>query len=392
MQGSVPAGLAPAGSGSQRSAPVADAAPVYLVRGVDEALLSQSVSAVVKEAQLAVPGVSRDLAVEEVDLAETAASDLVARCSTPPFLAERRVVVARLDAVLAPAGTTATDAGPETGQPPGSATVSGTGAALVEALVGYLQDPLATTILVLVSSRAVPARLTKMITNVGRIVDASPPGTSTGKLQWLGAKVGESGLRISEPAARLLAEHLGEDLGDLDGVIAKLRSAYAPDASHRPGDGDGGRSRRLEWEDVEPFLGEAGGVPPWELTDPIDRGQTEDALIALRRFAGPGGRHPLVVVAVLHRHFEMMARLDGPGVPDVATAASLIGAKSRYVAEKALAQARVLGSERIGDAIELVAGADADLRGGSGMPAPAVMDVLVARLARLAGVSRKKRR
>ncbi|MHB8294138.1 MAG: DNA polymerase III subunit delta [Acidimicrobiales bacterium] len=390
MQGSVPAGLAAAGSGSQRSAPVADAAPVYLVRGADEALLSQSVSAVVKEAQLAAPGMSRDLAVEELDLAETAASDLVARCSTPPFLAERRVVVARLDAVLAPAGATATDAGPETGQPPGSATVSGAGAALVEALVGYLQDPLATTILVLVSSRAVPARLTKVITNVGRIVDASPPGTSTGKLQWLGAKVGESGLRISEPAARLLAEHLGEDLGDLDGVIAKLRSAYAPDVSHGPG--DGGRSRRLEWEDVEPFLGEAGGVPPWELTDPIDRGQTEEALIALRRFAGPGGRHPLVVVAVLHRHFEMMARLDGAGVPDVATAASLIGAKSRYVAEKALAQARVLGSERVGEAIVLVAGADADLRGGSGMPAPAVMDVLVARLARLAGVSRKKRR
>ena len=34
---------------------------------------------------------------------------------------------------------------------------------------------------------------------------------------------------------------------------------------------------------VEPFLGDAGGVPPWDFTDAIDAGRTTDAKIHLER-------------------------------------------------------------------------------------------------------------
>ena len=44
-----------------------------------------------------------------------------------------------------------------------------------------------------------------------------------------------------------------------------------------------GGSRLLGADDVEPFLGEAGGVPPWELTDAIDAGNT---VLALETLAG----------------------------------------------------------------------------------------------------------
>ena len=53
-----------------------------------------------------------------------------------------------------------------------------------------------------------------------------------------------------------------------------------------------------------------------------------------------------------------------------------------FVAKKALEQSRRLGSARIAEAINLIAAADLDVRGASGMDAEIVVEILVARLAR----------
>ena len=55
---------------------------------------------------------------------------------------------------------------------------------------------------------------------------------------------------------------------------------------------------------------------------------------------------------------------------------------------KALAEARRLGIERIARAVRLVARADLDVRGVTALPAEAVLEVLVARLCRLASAGR----
>ncbi len=52
-------------------------------------------------------------------------------------------------------------------------------------------------------------------------------------------------------------------------------------------------------EHVEPFLGDAGGVPPWDLTDAIDSGRTSRSIELLGRMLGAGERHPLQVMAIL---------------------------------------------------------------------------------------------
>ena len=52
-----------------------------------------------------------------------------------------------------------------------------------------------------------------------------------------------------------------------------------------------GGGRALGPEDVEPFLGEGGGVPPWELTDAIDAGDTAGALGCWPDAAPAGGTH-----------------------------------------------------------------------------------------------------
>jgi DNA polymerase-3 subunit delta len=59
-----------------------------------------------------------------------------------------------------------------------------------------------------------------------------------------------------------------------------------------------------------------------------------------------------------------------------------------FPAQKALAQARRLGPERIARAISLIADADLDLRGVVDWPDELVIEVLVARLAQLVSLRR----
>jgi DNA polymerase III delta subunit len=101
-----------------------------------------------------------------------------------------------------------------------------------------------------------------------------------------------------------------------------------------------------------------------------------------------GGRHPLQVMAILHQHVAKMARLDGSGATDQDSAAAVLGITSSYPAKKALDGARRLGADDLRRAIGLLATADSDLRGGTGLDELAVMEVLIARLARLGPHSR----
>jgi DNA polymerase-3 subunit delta len=79
-----------------------------------------------------------------------------------------------------------------------------------------------------------------------------------------------------------------------------------------------------------------------------------------------------------------MLMLDGAPVAGEKDAAKLLGLKgSTFPARKALNQVRKLGHDRLVRALDLLAGADLDLRGGKVWPEQLVMEVLVARLARL---------
>jgi DNA polymerase-3 subunit delta len=155
------------------------------------------------------------------------------------------------------------------------------------------------------------------------------------------------------------------------GALGTLVGSYGPGA-------------RLGVDEIEPFLGEAGGVPPWELTDALDRGDIALALDKLHRMTG-SGRHSLQIMATLHGHYARMLALDGADVTGEKDAAQLLGLRgSTFPARKALTQTRKLGHERVVEAIELLATADLDLRGARAWPDELAMEILVARLARLA--------
>jgi DNA polymerase III subunit delta len=322
---------------------------VYLVKGDDSALVSQALASVLAEVTA---GDDSGLGTEDLSADEPDIGAVIDACLTPPFLADRRTVVVR-----------------DLGRLP---------AAEVDRLVGYLESPSDTTSLVLGSTGAVSARLLNAVKTTGHVVDAAVPG-GKGRTSWLVSRLKDAPVRFDAAAGAALGDHLGEELGRLSGIIGAVTAAYGEGAS-------------IGVAELEPFLGEAGVTAPWELTDAIDSGDPRAALLALRRLTGSGARHPLVVLATLHRHYSVMARLDGSGVTSDAEAARLLGLRSTFPATKARAQAGRLGHANIVRAMTLVAEADIDLRGRTAIPDEALLEILVARLARLAPRRRAARR
>jgi DNA polymerase-3 subunit delta len=323
------------------------AAPlVTLLKGDDDAVRRDAVRHLVDEL---IGGEDRSLVVEELEVGGPESDDgndpllaLVDAAQTPPFLTDFRVVLGRI-------------------------TEKRERNELVQPLVDYLVDPLPSTRLVLEwRGGRIPKALAEAITRAGgQQIDASP-GRKTA--EWVAEHLAEADLKVDAEGRKRLVGWVGDEPSRLLGLIDLLRSTY-------------GTGVKITAAEIEPFLGDDGGVPPWDLTDAIDRGDRTTALELLQRMIGQGERHPFQVLATLHTHFARMLRLDGADVAGEKQAAELLGMKgSTFPARKAMGQARKLGHDRIVRCMALLAEADLDLRGGKAWPDHLVLEVLVARL------------
>jgi DNA polymerase III subunit delta len=316
---------------------------VHLITGDDESLLLSAATDLIH--QLVGDG-DRSLMVDDFDGPDYEVRAVVDAAQTPPFLTDSRVVVAR-----------------------------GVGrfvAADVAPLVSYLADPLPSTELVLVAGGG---RLAKSLTDAvtaagGSTTTTAPPSRQKDRAEWLSVQAAEAGVKLDRAALELMSTWLAEDVARVGGLLDTLRSTYGGGHVLRPAD-------------VLPFLGEAGGVPPWDLTDAIDQGRTSRALQLLHRMMAAGDRHPLALMAILHGHYSRLLALDGADARDEVSAAAAMGIKPGFPARKALDQFRVLGGDGVRRALRLLAQADLDLRGAKEWPGELVMEVLVARLSRL---------
>lgn len=318
----------------------------WLVTGDDATLIDEAARTKIAELSGGEPMAVEEHTGEEVDLTAVADS-----CRTPPFLAARRVVVVR--------------------------DIGNFAAEDTEPLIEYLADPLSSTALVLVGGGGKPAtRLVEAVKKAGRILDTKVE--SRDAKSWVRERAAAAGIRFDNAAEALVINHLGEDLSRLLGLLEVVRAVY-------------GEGAKVGVDDLELYLGDAGAVAPWELTDAIDAGDTATALAVLHRMLGPGDRHPLVVLASLHRHASSMLRLDGPGITSEADAAAALGiakGRSTFPAKKALTQLRRVGPSAVTEMCGLIADAELALKGVSALPPEMVLEILVARLSRLARVSR----
>lgn len=317
--------------------------------GDDETVLRARVHDLVREL---VGSGDRSLMVDEFDGDEYELRTVADAAQTMPFLTERRVVVAR-----------------------------GVGRFVAEELppiLAYLEHPLDTTELVLVAGGG---RLSKKLVDAvqragGTTTNTAPPSKAAERGAWVRAAGETRRLHLDARAVTAIVDRLGDDVGRLEGLLDVLGATF-------------GSGARLGPRDVEPYLGESGGVPPWDLTDAIDAGDAAKALVLVLRMLHGSDRHPLQIMSILHGHYAKLAKLDGSDARSEHDAAAVLGIRAGYPARKALDASRRLGSDNIRRAITLLADADLDLRGRTDLENETVMEVLIARLSRLAPAGRR---
>jgi DNA polymerase III subunit delta len=323
---------------------------IRLVKGDDDTIRGDAVRDLTNEL---LGDLDASLALDRVEGDDFELATAVDAAQTSPFLTDRRVVVVR--------------------------NLARFSADELAPLVAYLGDPLPTTDLILVWEKApgstarlnpVPKKLNEALAGAGgEVLD-----TSVGRnaKDWVNDQLAASTVNLDKGARDLVASHLAGDLGRLAAVITTIEAAYGPGA-------------KLDSDAVAPFLGEAGGIPPWDLTDAIDSGDIGLAIERVHRMLGAGTMHSLQVLAILTTHFRRILALEGADVRNEADAAARLGlkGKSTFPAKKALGRANRLGYDGSAQAVGLLAQADVDLRGKTAWPEELVLEVLVARLARL---------
>jgi DNA polymerase III subunit delta len=325
---------------------VTTAPAAILVKGkeADAPLVAQAVHQVV---EALVEGRDPATCVEEHGPAGADDLDvarLVDAMTTPPFLLDRRVVVVR-------------DAGRLT---------SADAAQLAELLVAPVEG---VTVVFAAGGGTIPPALQRAVAASGEVLDASVGTSLKDRKGFVVARARASSVRLDAAATDRLTAQVGEDLSRVDGMLETLAAAYGERAS-------------VGVDELEPFLGASGSVPEWDLTDAITAGDASTSLDVLHRLVGPGGRAAPAVVNTLQRTYLRLLRLDGTGARTREDAASLLSV-SAFPAEKLLAATRALGAERIRQAVAWIATADEDVKGATALEPVSVLEILVARLARL---------
>ena len=277
--------------------------------------------------------------------------------NTPPFLVERRVVVVR-DANLLGSD----ESGP---------------------LLEWMGNPAPGVVLVLA---VVGAKSNKLVKAADEIVEVNVGSRVAERVSFVESKFGEYGVNGDRATVQRVAQRVGDDVARVDALARTLHSIYG--------------STSLGFAQIEPYLGDAGDVPEWDLTDAIDSGDTANAVLIARRMLDSKGRVGLQIVNILQRHFLRIARLEGSDARSDDAAAALLGI-NRFPAGKALRAAQRLGADRISAAVHLITRADIDLKGGVSyggkdlssdrdLTELTVIEVLVARLTKMTQGARRR--
>ena len=327
---------------------------VYLIRGDEPSIVSRELE---KLTVSLLENEDKSLVVEELleddyqtDSEIYSVESLVSAIQTVPFLTRKRIVIGRDFARFSKKED-------------------------LEPLFAYMKDPIETNYLILVWEKGaklqranqIPKSLIEAVTGCGEVIDIRVGRKVNG---WIREQVGESSIMLDEASITLLEKSVGEEIARIPAILATLESVF-------------GSGSDLQSSDIEPYIGQAGNVVPWELTNGITSGNAASALGILTRMQGNGAQHQMQILGFLSNHYFRILQLSGRSGVTSEEAANLLGDKSAYRAKKTLSEANRLGPEKSKRAIQLLAEADVNLRGGTGVPAETVMEVLVARLSSL---------
>jgi DNA polymerase-3 subunit delta len=233
----------------------------------------------------------------------------------------------------------------------------------------YFAEPSKTGVLVLdVQSWPANTKLAKALPEAATIVCKAPPAQKLPEwcAEWCAARHGKP---LAAPAARMLVDLVGTDMGLLDQEMAKL-AIYV------------GGNARIDAADVDQLVGQSRAENTWKIFDLIGAGQTGEALTLLDRLLDQG-EEPLRLLGAFSmqlRRLAQAARLhsQGDSLPDALERAG-VPPFGRRGAEQ---QVRHLGRRRLDQIYDWLLETDLGLKGSSQLPPRTLLERLVVRLAR----------
>ncbi len=232
----------------------------------------------------------------------------------------------------------------------------------------------------------VGAKSNRLVKSASEVVEVNVGSRVADRVSFVKAKMDEYHVVIDHATAQKVAEQVGDDVARVDALARTLQSIYG--------------TAPVVFARLEPYLGDAGDVPVWDLTDAIDAGEVTKAIVIARRMLESRRRAGIQIVAMLQRHYLNMTRLEGSDARTKEDASELLGINA-YPAGKAMQLAERLGAQRIATAVHWITNADIDLKGGVSyggrdlesdldVTELTVIEVLVARLARLSFGARRR--
>jgi DNA polymerase-3 subunit delta len=235
----------------------------------------------------------------------------------------------------------------------------------------YVAAPAATGVLVLdVQTWTSTTKLAKLIPDSATITCKAPALQQLPEwcVSWCKTQHGK---QLTVPAARLLVDLVGAEMGLLDQELAKL-AIYA------------GSNSRIDLGDVDQLVGSSRTENTWKIFDLIGAGKVGEALTLLDRLLDQGD-DPMRLLGAFSmqlRRLAQAARLNSQGVA-LATALERAGVPSFPAARRgAEQQLRHLGRRRLNLIYDWLLETDLGLKGSSQLPPRTLLERLVVRLAR----------
>jgi len=233
----------------------------------------------------------------------------------------------------------------------------------------YVAKPAATGTLVLdVKSWVSSTRLAKMVSNDATLVCKTPVGQRLG--DWcVHHAQSRHGKTLNVPAARMLVDLVGPNMGLLDQELAKL-AVYV------------GEAQRINADDVDKLVGHSREEKTWEIFNAIGQGRPGEALAILARLFDQG-EDPMRILGAFSWQLRQLAkatRLSSQG-QSLGAALEQAGVSS-FAVKGCEQQLRHLGRPRANRLYDWLLETDLGLKGGSQLPPRTVLERLVVRLAR----------
>lgn len=311
--------------------------PLYLLVGDEEFLVQEVIDLIIDKV---VDPASRDFTFNQLSFRDTSADEVVNLAQTYPFMAERRLIVARDADQLK--------------------------AADIEALAGYLRSPLPSTCLVLTAKRGFEKKTVAGPVAEHGAVAVFYPLREEEVPAWIEGRVRAKKLAIGRDAAQQLFETVGNDLQKIANELEKVFIAVKDRTT-------------ITLDDVKAAVGDFREFTSFELADALGAKDRERAFIVLTRLLQEG-ESPIGLLGAVAWNFRRLLRAKsleaaGTGYEEIKTRLRIIFHQSAAFQR----QMRSWNIRELEGAFGLLLAADRGLK-SSGMGGRLVLERLVLEL------------